>query len=428
MRNRGTGRADYRYRPRDARGLLLLCLLVLAGSSCAAPDFEAGALGAVEVGPGEDIQIRSLAVLTGLGDLGVPSQRGVALALEDYGPIKGHRVSMGAGLDSLCTAEGGRSAAETVIGDPRVVAVVGTSCSVAAAAASPILSRAGVVMVSPTTTSPSLTSDLRGNAGSNYHPGFFRLSTNDLHQARAVAEWAYNELRLRSMAAIHDGDPYTTGLTGAFTDVFEEYGGTVTTTSVRRGDTDMVPALTRVAATRPHGLFFPLFQDEGMHVVQQVDRIAGLEGTTLVGGAALLVSEFLSIPESAGLYLPGPETGFAANTNEATARSGEELIAKYRELYGEEPTSAYLAHAYDATTVLLRAIEKVAVTHGDSLFIDRAALREALAATTGFGGIIGTISCDDFGDCGTGRVHISHHVDPGVTDPADLPVVYRFAP
>ena len=52
-------------------------------------------LGAVEVARGEAIQIRSIQVLTGLGDLGAPSQRGVALALADYGPIKGHDVSMG---------------------------------------------------------------------------------------------------------------------------------------------------------------------------------------------------------------------------------------------------------------------------------------------------------------------------------------------
>ena len=120
--------------------------------------------------PGEAIQIRSMQVLTGIGDLGAPSQRGVAMALADYGPIKGHDVSMGAGLDSLCTAEGGRAAAEAVIGDPRVVGVIGTSCSVAATAASPLLSEAGLVMVAPSTTSPSLTSDLRGNAAPNSPP------------------------------------------------------------------------------------------------------------------------------------------------------------------------------------------------------------------------------------------------------------------
>ena len=139
-------------------------------------------------------------VLTGLGDLGAPSQRGVALALADYGPIKGHDVEMGAGLDSLCTEEGGRAAADTVTGDPRVVGVIGTSCSVAATAASPILSEAGLVMISSSNTAPSLTSDLHGNADSNHHPGYYRTSSNDLHEARAVAQFAYNDLGLRRMA------------------------------------------------------------------------------------------------------------------------------------------------------------------------------------------------------------------------------------
>ena len=126
-----------------------LAALVLAAAACGEPDFEAGPLGAVRVAPGEAIQIRSMQVLTGLGDLGTPSQRGVALALADYGPIKGHDVSMGAGLDSLCTAEGGAAAANEVAGEPQVVGVIGPSCSVAAAAASPILSEAGLVMIAP---------------------------------------------------------------------------------------------------------------------------------------------------------------------------------------------------------------------------------------------------------------------------------------
>ena len=416
------------------RGLLRLCwvsllaALVLGVVSCGRQDFEAGPLGAVEVAGGEAIQIRSMHVLTGLGDLGAPSQRGVALALADYGPIKGRDVSMGAGLDSLCTEEGGRAAAGTVTGDPRVVGVVGTSCSVAGVAASPILSEAGLVMISASNTSPSLTSDFRSNAGSNYHPGYYRTANNDLYEARAVAEFAYNELRLRSMAAIHDGDPYTSGLTGAFTTAFEELGGSVDIATVSRGDTDMAPVLTQIAAGGPDGLFFPLFQEEGAHIVRQVGQTAGLEDVTLIGGAALLVSDFLAIPESEGIYLPGPDLSFDGNTNEATGKSGEALIADYQERYGETPTSAYLAHAYDAATILLRAIEEVAVGDGDTLYIDRAKLREALTGVTGFRGVIGVISCDEFGDCGVGSVQISHHTDSSVTDVADLPVVYRFAP
>ena len=183
----------------------------------------------------------------------------------------------------------------------------------------------------------------------------------------------------------------------------------------------MLPVLTQIAAGAPDGLFFPIFPDEGAHIVRQIDRIAGLEGVTLIGGSVLLVSDFFSLPESEGVYFPGPESNL-------TGKSGEELFGDYREKYRETPTSAYLAHAYDAATILLQAIDDVAVADGDTLFIDRAKLRGAFTATSEFSGIIGAISCDDFGDFGTGHVHISHHTNSNVTDVASLPVVYLFTP
>ena len=411
-------------RPAVLHWFSLLALLILAGA-CVPADFESPALGTVVVGGDEEIQVRALGALTRAGELGVPSQRGVALAIADYGPIKGHSVSMGAGLDSLCSTQGGAAATQTVTGDRRVVGVIGTACSVAAAAASPILSEAGLVMVAPSTTSPSLTSDLRGNAGSNYHPGYHRVASNDLYQAEAVADFVYNELGLRSMAAIHDGDPYSSGLTAAFTTAFEQLGGSVAVAMVNKGDTDMLPVLTEVAAGGPEGLFLPIFPEEAGPILRQSSEVDGLEGLTRIGGGGLLVSEFLALPESEGFYFAGPELDFGGNVNEATGRSGDELTAAYQERYGESSTSAYLAHAYDATTILLRAIEKVAVAEGSALYIDRAKLREALAGTSG---IIGAISCDEFGDCGTGRVQMSQHTDSDMTDVERLPVVYRYAP
>ena len=415
------------------RRLAILCLLMVTsacvpqvsqGSGASFESLVISPLGTVVVGAGEEIQIRSLEVLTGIGELGIPRQRAVAMALADYGPIKGHKVSMGAGLDSLCTAEGGAAAAETVVGDRRVVGIIGTSCSVAAAVASPILSEVGLVMISSSSTSPSLTSDLRGNAGSNYHRGYYRTASNDLYLGRAVAEFAYNELGLRRMATIHDGDPYTSGLTGAFAVEFGELGGMVTAVAeVSRGETDMIATLTRVAAGRPEGLFFLLFPKESAQVARQIEQVDGLEELTLISSDSLL----LAAPEAVGVYLTGPELGYGNNINEATGRSGDELLAAYKERYGEGPTSGYLVHAYDAATLLLRAIEEVAVVGGERLYIDRARLREALTDTTGFQGIIGVITCDGFGDCGTGHAEIRHHTDPTVTDFAELPVVYRYS-
>ena len=81
-------------------------------------------------------------------------------------------------------------------------------------AASPVISEAGMLMISPSNTSPRLTSDLVGNPNPDYHPGYFRVSSNDLHQARALSDFVYNELDLTSVATLHDGDPYTSALVG----------------------------------------------------------------------------------------------------------------------------------------------------------------------------------------------------------------------
>ena len=42
-----------------------------------------------------------------------------------------------------------------------------------------------------------------------------------------MANFVYDELGLTTAAAIHDGDPYTNGLTTAFQNAFEELGGEI---------------------------------------------------------------------------------------------------------------------------------------------------------------------------------------------------------
>ncbi|GIS99425.1 MAG: hypothetical protein CM1200mP26_11380 [Acidimicrobiales bacterium] len=144
-----------------------------------------GSLGYVNVEPGEDIQIRSLNAISGdVAFLGLPNERAVRAVTGlsgttnggDFGKIKGFLVNVGTGLDDLCSADGGAAAAQMIVADEDVVGVIGTSCSGAAAAASPLISEAGMVMISPSNTSPSLTSDLAGTAGENYYPGYYRTA------------------------------------------------------------------------------------------------------------------------------------------------------------------------------------------------------------------------------------------------------------
>ncbi len=417
-------------------GLVWLCLLLgtLGCSGEQAPpdlveEFEPGPLGAVEVRPGEEIQIRSLNSITGdVASLGTPNQRGVELALADYGTVAGRSVTMGTPLDDLCSPDGGQAAAQTVVADPSVVGVIGTTCSAAAVAAAPLISDAGMVMIAPSNTSPALTSDLAGTPGSAYQPGYYRVSHNDLFQGRAVALFVRNELGFARAAAIHDGDPYTQGLSEAFREAFEDLGGEMTAfTAVNKGDTDMIAVLTEVAAGNPEAVFFPIFMPEGGFVVQQVGSVAGLEDVKLIVSAALLVDNFMELAESEGVYISGPDLRFGSNRNSVTGRTAESLLAEYVESYGEEPSGGYWGHAYDATVMLLRAIERVAVEIDATLYIDRQELRDEIDRST-FDGIIGPISCDEYGDCGSQRITVLYNTDPRNIEVGKNNVVFDFAP
>jgi len=318
-----------------------------------------GSLGTVVVEAGAEVQIRSLNAITGdVAFLGLPNQRGVEQAVVDYGPIKGFSVTSGEGLDDLCSADGGQAAAQQIVADEQIVGVLGTSCSGAATAASPLISAAGMVMISGSNTSPALTSDQQGNAGPDYHVGYYRTAHNDLFQGAAMAEFVFNELGLTSAAAIHDGDPYTQGLADAFANAFEGLGGEVTAvTGVAKEDTDMVPVLTEIAAGSPEALFFPIFQPAGDFVADQAGGVSGLEDTVLLAADGLLTDGFMELAQSEGLHFSGPDVRFGQNTNQSTGVSAEEVLATYEANNGSAPEAAFWGHSYDSAAMLLDAID-----------------------------------------------------------------------
>jgi len=156
-------------------GIPLLVLLLVAPACSTGTEAEPylgdGSLGLIEVLNGRQIQIR--AFYTNGGDLslfGNSAEKAIVFAVEDYGPIKGREVNLGAALDDTCTAEGGLAGAQVIVAHGDVAGVIGTNCSIAAAEASPLLTQAGMVLISPGNTAPSLTSDLAGNEGTSHFP------------------------------------------------------------------------------------------------------------------------------------------------------------------------------------------------------------------------------------------------------------------
>ncbi len=385
------------------RSIIILGLLVIASmalAACGGPTFECeDPIGCVTYGPDEPIRIASALVISGPNtDLGTDSQYGVEIAIDFKGEIMGHSIELQA-EDDGCSAEGGQAAGQKIASDPTILAVVGTSCSGAGVPMSEVVSEAGYAMVSPSNTAPSLT-----DPDQAFNPGYLRTAHNDKVQGKAMADFAYNVLGVTSAAAIHDGDPYTEGLAAVFAESFEEIGGTIVEfTAVNKGDTDMRPVLSAVAAAGPpEFLYYPVFTAEGGFLTKQAKEVTGLEETILAAADGMISAAAIEAVGEAGegMYFSGPDLSFSGDTYDS-------FLAAYVDKYGSEPISVFHAHAFDAANMIFACVEEVGVQDGDSLHIGRQALRTCLYATSGVEGITGSLTCNEYGDCADPKISVS---------------------
>ncbi|MFP3854751.1 MAG: branched-chain amino acid ABC transporter substrate-binding protein [Anaerolineales bacterium] len=391
------------------RYLVLASMLVLAGLVLAACGGGGGAaeftceddIGCVTYGPDDPVRIASALVISGPNtDLGTDSQYGVEIAIDFQGDLLGHPIELQA-EDDGCSAEGGQAAAQKIVSDPSIIAVVGTSCSGAGVPMSEVISEAGYVMVSPSNTAPSLT-----DPDQAWTPGYLRTAHNDEIQGQAMATFALEELGVTTAAAIHDGDPYTEGLARVFAESFEEQGGEIVEfTAVNKGDTDMRPVLTSVAAAGPpEFLYFPVFTAEGGFIAKQAKEVSDLEDATLAAADGMISDAAIEAVGEAGegMYFSGPDLSFTGSLY------NEEFVPAYEEKYGSEPISVFHAHAFDAANMIFACVEEVAAQEEDgTIHVGRQDLRDCLFATEGFEGVTGTLSCDQYGDCADPQISVS---------------------
>ena len=381
-----------------AIGLIFVTMLIV-GSPALSADC-ADPLGCVELPPGEPIVIGAMLTHSGANAFfGEDAQGGMELAVIDRGgQLLGRDIELVV-EDELCTSEGGQAAAQRLAADPSIVGIIGPSCSSAAQGALPIISEADMLTISPSNTSPALTStDIE--AGGVWRPGYYRITPNDRFQGQLAGQFAYHVLAGRKVATVHDGGTYSESLAAIMREVFISLGGEVVFEgSLNVGDVDMSAILTEVAVSGPDVLFAPLFPPEVEFITAQMGSMPGLEDTVMFVADSALVNTYApNTGEAAlGAYVSGPHI---------TGEDYEAFLAAWEEEYGGRPPSSFHAHAYDAANLLFDAIEAVArETDDGSLFIGRGALREAMNAVEGYPGLTGLLTCLDespfAGDCGS---------------------------
>lgn len=358
----------------------------------------------VEVAKGDPITLGTeLVITTADADLGQDSQYGahVAGVLKNAdGGILGHQVEWD-DQDDTCSAEGGTTATRLLVADPTIAAIIGTSCSSAGVPGSQISSAAGVLMVSPSNTAPSLT------APATHNLFYARTAHNDKVQGAAMAKFACEELKVKKAATVHDGSPYSQQLQQVFADEFvAQCGGTITTQeAVAPTDTDFRTVLATIAATGPELIYYPIFTAGGAGMTVQARENPALANVKLAGADGMQSQNFLSVAGAAadGLYTSGPDLNFAGDFYKDT------FLPEYYKLCNCTKTlSVFHAHAFDAANMVFAAIEKVGMEGADgTLFISRTALKNAFMESKDYAGITGTLTCTPDGDCADPHISVS---------------------
>ncbi len=366
-------------------------------------------IGCVEIAPDAPIKIGILQALSGdVADLGMGQIRGIELALDTIdNKILGHDLQLQT-EDTGCTMEGGGNAVLKLIADPDTVAIIGTTCSGAAASAAHAMSKAGLVMISGNNSAPFLTS-IGGEKAPDFHTGYFRTAANEESAGKAAAAYAYTQLNISRAATINDGDIYTKGLTEGFRKAFEDLGGKIVfNTSISRGEKDMGPVLDGVILAQAQMLFFPLFQPEGNLILLQARERPEFNDIALMSDGALIANSFIEKVQDKGkgMYFVGP-------AKPVITPAFETLAHAYNAKFHSPPINSYYTSAYDAAIILFQAIRNSAVVNDDgSLSIGRQKLRDTLYNTRNHHGVTGIFNCDEFGDCASPRFNILQLIIP----------------
>jgi len=372
--------------------ILVLITLIFGLVGCQKAYECTDAWGCAEIGQGKTIKIAYVGPITGdYSSFGIDMTRGAELAVEAHPTVKGFDIEL-LSEDTQGSPEQGASVANKLAADPQVVAVDGHSFSGSTEVAIPIYGDAGIVMLSPSATNPELT-----NLES---PVFNRVAFHDRMQGEHAANYIYNTLGVRKMAVIHDGGAYGQGLAEMTSGFFVALGGTaVGVEAITPGETDYSAPLAAVAASGPELIYFGGYDTDAAVLVTQMVA-AGLEGVKFFGCDGTYGVNYIDLAGDAAegtfsTYVPIPESA-----------AFDQFRADYQAAYGDEQgkLSPFSPHSYDAMSILINAIEKVAIESGSSLVIPRKALADQVRSTADYQGLTGTITCSQTGECAAASI------------------------
>ena len=244
--------------------------------------------------------------------------------------------------DSTCVdAAAATAAAERLITSDKVVSIMGADCStVTTAVLQNVATARGVVMISPSATSPALSTIEDDGL-------FFRTSPSDARQGEVLARILKGK-GVKTAAMTYTNNDYGKGLADSIQSNFEALGGKITISAAHEdGKGDYGAEVGALAQAGGDVLIVAGYLDQGGKGVIQASLDAGAFDTFVLPDG--MIGD--SLPEAIGADLNG-----SYGTLPAAQGNGAETFKKLASASGFKP-GPYAPQSYDAAALMILAMQ-----------------------------------------------------------------------
>ncbi len=264
--------------------------------------------------------------------------------ISDSGLFLGGSTIESVRADSTCVdAAAAQAAAQKMVDSDGVLAIMGADCSgVTTAVANNVAIPNGVVMVSPSATSPAL-STIEDNGL------FFRTSPSDARQGEVLTQILVDK-GINEVAVTYTNNDYGKGLSDSFISNFEAAGGTVTINAPHEdGKADYSAEVASLAAAGGQLLVVLGYADQGGKGIIQAASDTGAFSQFAMGDG--MYSD--ALVADLGAALEGSIGSVPWSEGE-----GSDAFIALTEAAGVKGESSFTRESYDAAALIALAMQK----------------------------------------------------------------------
>jgi branched-chain amino acid transport system substrate-binding protein len=332
----------------------------------------------------DEILVGQYASLTGeTSTFGTQSNAGVEFAVKEINDaggidVGGKKMKVKVDTqDDQSKPEEAKTVATKFAADPKIVAVIGEVASTRSLNAAPVFQRAGIPMISPSSTAESVT---------KVGDCIFRVCFIDPFQGYVMAKFASEDLKAKKVAIMRSQkQDYSVGLAEVFKKEFTKMGGSVPVdVSYTDTDSDFRSQLSQVKAAGVDAIFVPGYYGEVGTIARQAKEL-GIN-VPLLGGDGWDSDKLIEGAGGPGKALEG--SYFSTHYSpDAKDQRVQDFVKKYKEANGGVAPASLVAQGYDAMMLLADAIKRAGSTDHDKV-------KAALAETKDYPAVTGTITLD----------------------------------